>query len=90
MADPDRATGLLVGQTKAKIIELQTDAINGVGMTITSYGDGGRNVSKERGLSVTRTLNECLFALRDLEPDIYGLNRAGRRVHANFNTAIVK
>ena len=55
------------------------------GKTIMSYGDVGTSVSKVFPMAIDKTIAECNYALRILNPTDYGYERDKRRVHANFN-----
>lgn len=87
MAESYTAQGLFtVGFTVAEVLAIQAQAKKDVlaGRVITSYGDQGKSVQKQFAMPPREMLAECAYALKHLDPDTYGSNRATRRVHANF------
>lgn len=88
MAESYTADGLFVtGFTVDEVLAIQGQAKKDVlaGRVITSYGNQGTSVGKQFALPPGKVLAECAHALKELDPETYGYNRAGRRVHANFS-----
>jgi hypothetical protein len=75
--------GFSVEEVLAILAQAKKDVL--AGRDLSSYGDQGKSVSKTRSMTLAEIIDECKHALRYLDPDTYGLNRSGRRVHANFS-----
>ena len=72
------ASGLFtVGFSVAEVLAIQAKAKAMLleGKTIMSWGDSGTNVTKEFPLTVEKTLDECAYALRRLDPATFGRRR---------------
>ena len=82
------ARGLFVNISEADVLAIQAKAIKLLkeGKTIMSYGDQGTSVTKGFPMEIPAVLEECIYALKELDPDTYGSNRTGRRVHSNYGT----
>ena len=88
MAETYTAEGLFVtGFTVDEVLAIQAQAKKDVlaGRVITNYGNQGTSVGKQFAMPPGKILAECAYALKELDSDTYGLNRTGRRVHANFS-----
>jgi hypothetical protein len=65
------AQGLFtVGFTVAEVLRMLME-----GKTLMSWADSGSNATKQFPMTVKETLEECVHALRALEPATYGLRR---------------
>ena len=72
------AQGLFtVGFTIAEILQIQAKAKQMLleGKTLMNWTESGSSAGKQFAMPVKDTLEECAFALRKLDPQIYG----GRR-----------
>lgn len=72
------AQGLFsIGFTVAEILQIQTKAKQMLieGKTLMSWSESGSSATKQFPMTVKETLEECLYALRKLDPETYG----GRR-----------
>jgi hypothetical protein len=78
------AKGLFtVGFTVSEILEIQSRAKSLLleGKTLMSWSDSGSSVSKQFPMTVKETLEECMFALQKLQPEVYG---SPRKVSQSF------
>ena len=76
----------LINFTISEILEIKAQCFKDIkaGRAIIAYGDQGTNVSKQFTAPPGEVMVAVNFALRELDPDTYGSNRAGRRVHSNY------
>ncbi len=72
------AQGLFItGFTGAEVLSIQAKAkaLLLEGKTLMSWSDSGSSVSKQFPMTVKETLEECAFALQQLQPEVYGKPR---------------
>lgn len=84
--------GLFVNFTLEQVLAIQARTVSVVTdvKTITGYGDQGTSVTKEFGMPLPDIIAEVNYALRELDPNKYGSNRAGRRAHSNYGATTMK
>jgi spore germination protein YaaH len=69
------ARGLFVTNwTEAEVLQVQQKAKDFMmqGKVLMSYGDGGSSGSKQFVMPVDQILEECAYALKKLNPSVYG------------------
>lgn len=57
------------------VLEIRRTAIETLksgGLEVTSWNSEGTSVTKTRGLSLTKIIEECNAFLREEDPDLYG------------------
>jgi len=72
------AQGLFTtGFSVAEVLQIQSKAKELLveGKTIMAWGDGGTTVSKQFPMTVKEVLEECIYALRVLDPATFGPRR---------------
>ena len=72
------AQGLFtVGFTIAEVLSIQSKAKTLLleGKTLMSWSDSGSSATKQFPMTVKETLEECAFALQQLQPEVYGKPR---------------
>ena len=84
------AQGLFtVGFTVAEVLRIQAKAKEMLmeGKTLMIWADSGSNATKQFPMTVKETLDECVHALRVLDPATYGRRR---RVASSFIKHLAK
>ena len=72
------AKGLFtVGFAIAEVLQIQNRAKELLleGKTVMAWGDSGSSVNKQFAMPVSEVLEECAYALRQLDPETYGRRR---------------
>ena len=72
------AKGLfIVGFSVAEVLQIQSRARELLleGKTVMGWADSGSSVNKQFTMPVKEVLEECAYALRQLDPETYGRRR---------------
>lgn len=82
------ALGLFVNFPIVEVLQIQAKAmaLYQEGKTIMNYGDQGTSVGKAFTAPPKEVLEECIYALRVLDPDTYGTPVSTRRAHTNYGS----